>query len=86
MLKAEAVDLETIPVYMNFWKLEEIKAIFHKIKDRQAMTTIEEIDTDEHKQIDQIVFDYLDLSDDQQKNIIDALKSKIIEREKKSTT
>jgi adenine-specific DNA-methyltransferase len=86
MLKAEAVDLETIPVYMDFRKPEEIKMIFHKIKDRQVMTTVEEIDTDEHKQIDQIVFDYLDLSEDLQKNIIDTLKSKIIEREKKSTT
>lgn len=86
MLKAEAVDLEAIPVYMDFGKSKEIKAIFMKIKDRQAMATIEEIDTDEHNQIDQIVFDYLDLTDDQRRNILLTLKTKVAEREKKSTT
>lgn len=86
MLKSEAVDLKDLPVYMEFQKTKEIKEILQRISKRQALVTIDEIETDEHKQIDQIVFDYLGMLDYERKNIVLTLKQKIIEREKKAST
>ena len=86
MLKAEAIDLDAIPLYMDFKKLDEISEVFHKIKNRQAMSTTEEIYTEEHIRIDQIVFDYLGIPEDYRTNIVTTLKNKIFEREKKSST
>ncbi len=86
MLKAEAIDLEPLPVYMDFQKTKEIKDILQRIGKRQALVTVDEIDTNEHKQIDQIVFDYLGLNDSERKNVISTLKQKIIKREKKAST
>ena len=85
-MKAEATDLKTIPVYMDFQKKKEIKDILQRIGKRQALITVDEIDTNEHKQIDQIVFDYLGLNDYERENVISTLKQKIIEREKKAST
>ena len=86
MLKAEAVDLETMPVYMDFQNTKEIKGIFERIGKRQALVTVDEIDTDEHRQIDKIVFDYLSLRESERNNVISTLKQKIIDREKKAST
>lgn len=86
MLKAEAVDLEPMPVYMDFQRTREIKEILQIISKRQAFVTIEEIDSDEHKQIDNMVFEYLDLNENESKHIVLTLKQKITDREKKATT
>lgn len=86
MLKSEAIDLETLPVYMDFQKPKEIKDILQRIGKRQALVTVDEIDTTEHKQIDQIVFEYFGLKDYERKNVVSILKQKISEREKKAST
>lgn len=86
MLKAEAIDIEPLPIYFDFNREGEIRAIFTRVKNRQLLTTSEEIYSPEHKQIDEIVFNYLGISDDLQSKIIFELHSKIVNRDKKSTT
>ncbi len=86
MLKAEAVDLEAFPVYMDFRRFQDIKEIFSKIKTRQALSSINEIDTIEHRKIDEIVFDHLNIDNAFRSTIVATLKAKIQEREQKSTT
>jgi hypothetical protein len=84
LLKAEAVDLETIPAYLNIDKKNEIKHILQRIEKRKALNTIDEIDTPEHKDIDKIIFDYLEMPIKDRSRIVDKLKSKLIEREGKA--
>lgn len=86
MLKAEAVDLKYFPVYFEFPDDGRAEAIFQNIKDRQAMACLEEIDSAEHQEIDEIVFACLGLDLTRRKIVVDALKSKISERQKKSKT
>lgn len=86
MLKSEAVDLKNMPVYMDFQNTKEIKKIFGQLSKRQALVSVDEIDTDEHKQIDDIVFDFLNLKVVERKNVITTLKQKITAREKKAST
>lgn len=84
LLKAEAVDLESIPVYMDFKKTAQIKSIIQELSKRKALGTIEEIDSVEHREIDKIVFDYLGISKSDSTKIIDMLKTKLLEREGKA--
>lgn len=86
MLKAEAVDLKTFPIYLNFGVVSEIRNILHNLRHRQALDTLAEIDTPEHKRIDSIVFDYLDIDTKTGIMFVDLLKHKIIERTEKSRT
>lgn len=86
MLKAEAVDIANTPVYMNFKKVDDIRSIFQNINKRHALTTIIEVDTYEHKEIDKLVFDYLGLEEPERMEIVQALKQKISDRENKAST
>lgn len=86
LLKSEAVDLESMHVYMDFQNTKEIKKLLEKLSKRQALVTVDEIDTDEHRQIDDIVFDYLSLEESERINIISTLKQKITDRKKKAST
>jgi hypothetical protein len=86
MLKAEAIDLKYFPIYYEFPDLNSIESLFQKLKNRSALSPLEEIETSEHEQIDKIVFDYLNLDSVKRKSIVDSLKSKIADREKKATT
>ncbi len=84
LLKAEAIDLESIPVYMDFGKTAQIKSLVQDLAKRKALNTVEEIDTIEHQEIDQIVFDYLGIAKGNRTKIIDTLKRKLLEREGKA--
>jgi hypothetical protein len=84
LLKAEAVDLESIPVYMDFGKTTQIKILVRELAKRKALNTVEEIDTNEHQEIDKIVFDYLGIAIGDRIKIIDTLKTKLLEREGKA--
>lgn len=84
LLKAEAVDLESIPVYMDFEKTAQIKSLVQGLAKRKALNTVEEIDTIEHREIDKIVFDYLGMARSDSAKIIDTLKTKLLEREGKA--
>jgi hypothetical protein len=64
LLKAEAADLKQLPIYLDFNRNIDIINIYNRLKDREALDTIEEIDTPEHKIIDNLVFDYLGISSD----------------------
>lgn len=86
MLKAEAVDLKYYPVYFDFDNYETISQILETIQSRQAMDTLEEIETPEHKEIDNIVFSFLEINKTMQQQILELLKRKISERQEKSRT
>ena len=86
MLKAEAVDLKYFPIYFDFDNNEKIKSILKDLSQREALETTLEIETSEHKCIDDIVFSFLGIDSGMKNKLIDLLKSKIIERTKKSKT
>ncbi len=86
LLKAEAIDLKTIPIYFDFRALEKIKKVYGQIKMRQAKPTLEEIETGEHKMIDDIVFEYLDISDAKRDKLVAELKEIILRRSEKAKT
>ncbi|OHA73868.1 MAG: hypothetical protein A3B24_03300 [Candidatus Wildermuthbacteria bacterium RIFCSPLOWO2_01_FULL_48_16] len=86
LLKAEATDLKSIPVYFDFGALEKIKEVYERVRTRQAKPTLEEIETDEHKTIDNIVFEYLGISDDKKKELVAELKQVISRRSDKAKT
>jgi hypothetical protein len=86
LLKAEAADLNQFPIYFEFDALSEIADIYRRLRRREALETIEEIDTPEHTRIDAIVCDYLEIPDKFRIEIIETLKNKILERYKKSRT
>ncbi len=86
MLKAEATDLKSFPLYLQFNNDKAIKQIYRQLEKREANEIKKEIETQEHKQIDKIVFDYLDISYDMRNKIIKHLQTMIDERHKKSRT
>lgn len=86
LLKAEATDLNQFPLYCEFGKPTEILNIYNQLKKREALETIAEIDTPEHVRIDNLVFAFLKASDSLRSRIIETLKNKINERNKKSRT
>lgn len=86
MLKAEAVDLKEIHLFMLLSQQSEIKRLVSQMGDRDALDTVSEIETKEHRAIDQIVFDHLGLSLKQQMLVVDNLQQKIIDRMSKSET
>ena len=86
MLKAEAVDLKEIPLFMPLSHQSEIKRLASQMRDRDALDTVSEIETKEHRAIDEIVFEHLGLSLKQQTLVVDSLRQKIIDRMSKSET
>jgi hypothetical protein len=86
LLKAEAADLNQFPIYFEFDALSEIADIYSRLRHREALETMEEIDTPEHTRIDSIVFDYLEIPSKFRMEIIETLKNKILERYRKSRT
>lgn len=64
MLKAEATDLKSLPLCFDFPEIEEMKAIFELAKNQKNPTKIEDaMNSEIHKRIDKIVFNYFDLPD-----------------------
>jgi hypothetical protein len=86
LLKAEATDLKSIPIYFDFAVPEQINKVYERIKARQARPTLEEIETDEHRMIDKIVFDFLGLPEDKRKELVAELKRVIMRRSEKAKT
>ena len=84
MLKAEATDLKSFPLYLQFNRQQEIIKIYEALSNRQAKDTVEELYSSEHKQIDKLVFDYLGISLDIQKKTVAYLEKIINERCAKS--
>lgn len=86
MLKAEATDLKSFPLYIHFNKQNEISKIYEALSKRQALNTIEELYSSEHKHIDRLVFDYLGVTEDIKSKTITYLEKTIKERHTKSKT
>ena len=62
LLKAEATDMKTLPIDFDFDFADEAKAVFKVLKGRTPLPLSQEIRTDEHMAIDQMVFDYFEFS------------------------
>jgi len=86
MLKSEATDIKSFPVLFDFGCIDEIRGIYNTLKNREAIDTFSEIDTNEHKQIDRIVFDHLGIGSSDGLHIIDTLKNMIVKRIVKAKT
>lgn len=58
MLKAEATDMKILPIAFDFDFSSEAKRIFRHLKNREPLPIAEEIVTEEHLRIDEIVANY----------------------------
>jgi adenine-specific DNA-methyltransferase len=86
MLKAEAVDLKGLHVYYDYKRDNKIQFIFELLKNREALSSVKEIYTNEHKMIDDIVFDALGIEGSHRVNYVELLKHVILNRANKATT
>ena len=86
MLKAEATDLKSFPIYFDFRKPVEIQQISDSLLKREAQQPLSEINSAEHIAVDNIVFDFLGINTTEQKSLLSFLKDKITSREAKSKT
>jgi hypothetical protein len=86
LLKAEAADLNQFPIYFEFDRVSEVLDVYNRLKNREALETIAEIDTPEHAKIDDLVFTFLKAPEGLRVQTIRTLKNKISERYKKSKT
>ena len=84
LLKAEATDLKDLPLYLDFEKFKDIEKIYRRLNKRQSLKTLEEINTKEHKKIDEIVFDTLDLTEKECENIYYELNRLVSNRANKA--
>ena len=67
MLKAEASDMKLLPVGFDFDFSKEAKQVLEAVKGREPLPVWEEVYTKEHLLIDNMVAEYLNFSDDQQR-------------------
>ncbi len=86
MLKAEAVDLKDVPFFLRLARTKEIESLAYQLRDREAFDTLSEIETPEHKTIDDLVFGQLGIPNETRQLIVDGLKRKVSERHSKSQT
>ena len=86
LLKAEATDLKMLPVVFNFDKTAEIKKIYSQLRSREAKPTLEEVESEEHKAIDELVFSHLGISGQEKVELVSELKKLISRRAEKSKT
>ena len=83
LLKSEATDLCSFPVYLPLNLNEEI---FAPLFDRDAKDTLSEILSEEHKLIDKIIFDYLAFSEKDRQRCCEYLRTAIEFRNRRSVT
>ncbi len=65
LLKAEATDMKALPINFDFDFADKAKTVFEALTSRAPLPLAQEIRTNEHLAIDQMVFDYLGFSDTQ---------------------
>ena len=76
LLKAEATDMKMLPIAFDFDFSADAKRIFRRLKNREPLPIAEEIVTEEHLRIDEIVADYFGF-EDMKEEIRDALLDKV---------
>ena len=86
MLKSEAVDLKGFPIYFDFKAPDEIENLIQETSTIKVLNANEEIFTNHHKKIDQLVFKKLQISDDLQDYVVQKFLSMYNERVNKSKT
>lgn len=86
MLKAEAVDIEDIPMYYDIPLGSEATSVYNRLSTREALTTLIEIDSEEHRIIDSIIGCYFGFSQHKQEKVVLALKNCIKRRSNKANT
>ena len=63
LLKAEATDMKTLPVDCRFDFSDEARTVFGVLKDREPLPVDQEVYTDEHLAIDEMVSKFFGLED-----------------------
>jgi hypothetical protein len=86
MLKAEATDLAALPLYVDTGEAGEIRRIANALRKREADESIAELETEEHRAIDALVFNALGLGVGKRDQIIRSLRRSFAERAKKART
>ncbi len=66
LLKAEATDMKTLPIDFRFDFADEARAVFDVLKEREPLPVAQEVRTDEHLSIDEMVSKFLGLEDRQE--------------------
>ena len=75
LLKVEATDMKYLPVGFNFDFAQEVKEVFNVLQGREPLPVSEELYTEEHLLIDEIVSKHLGFADDQE-----AIRRALLER------
>ena len=86
MLKAEATDMKRLPAYFDFRNTSEIEKVFRSLSSRNAMDTLEELDSSEHRVIDTIVNKHLGFTVKKMDAIRGMLRNLIVDRLSKART
>jgi len=73
-------------LYVDIGEPHAIHSILNALRKREAKESIEELDTEEHRAIDDLVFRALGLGKLKREQIINSLKRRLLERAKKSRT
>ena len=63
MLKAEAADMKELPIQFNFTFGEQARSVFSKLKEREPYVVRDELATDEHILIDDMIANYFGIED-----------------------
>jgi hypothetical protein len=86
MLKAEATDLKYFPLKFDFKHSKQIEKIIDNLECKQSSSVIKLLQESFHMEIDDIVFDYLEIQDSERKEIQSVLIELVTNREKKAKT
>ncbi len=76
MLKAEAVDLKQFPLYFDFVNTNKINELIEQAENKKVLNSLDEIETEFHKQIDDLFYAELNIPT----NIQEYIKRKFIEK------
>lgn len=86
MLKAEATDLKSFPIYYEFTQLKNIKNLFDSLNNIESYPPLTELNLEHHKLFDDIVFPFLGIDNSTRETIINILSDLISNRFSKSKT
>ena len=67
LLKAEATDMKTLPLEFDFDFADEARALFNKLGKRAPLSVEDEVYTDEHLAIDEVVSKFFGLHHEQER-------------------
>ena len=67
MLKAEATDMKMLPVAFDFDFAADARKLFHPLKGREPLPVAEEVITEEHLLIDEIIAQFFGFQKMEQK-------------------